>query len=136
MGSELALHQRYGTGHGGRWELAMVRSKNVDSWIAEHDPAIRRICETLRNAILGADTELRESIKWGNPVYERRSNVCYLMATDEYVTLGFFNGARLGNPDGRIEGTGKSMRHVKIRALEDVDLGRVAGWMSEALALD
>ena len=71
----------------------MARSKNVDSWIAEHDPAIRQICEVLRNAVLRADLALRESIKWSNPVYEKRSAVCYLSATDDYVTLGFFNGA-------------------------------------------
>ena len=70
----------------------MEKSKNVDSWISEHDPDIRRICEVLRNIVLGADPELRESIKWGNPVYEKRSSVCYLAATDSYVNLGFFNG--------------------------------------------
>jgi hypothetical protein len=40
-----------------------------------------------------------------------------MSATDGYVSLGFFNGARLTDHDGRMEGTGKRMRHVKIRAL-------------------
>jgi hypothetical protein len=47
-----------------------------------------------------------------------------------------FNGARLTDPDRRMEGTGKRMRHVKIRALEDVDLDRIAAWMREALEMD
>ena len=114
----------------------MGRSKNVDSWISEHDPAIRQICETLRDIVLKGDPELKESIKWGNPVYEKRGKVFYLSATDRYVTLGFFQGARLTDPGGRIDGTGKGMRHVKVRALEDIDKVQFASWVSEALTLD
>jgi len=114
----------------------MVRSKNVDSWISEHDPAIRQICEVLRNLILGADSGIKESVKWGNPVYEKRSRLFYLSATDRYVSLGFFTGARLTDPEGRIEGTGKSMRHVKVKALEDIEMDRFSAWIGEAIALD
>ena len=114
----------------------MSRNKNVDSWISEHDPALRQIAEALRGIILGADPELRESIKWGNPICERRGRICYLSATEKYVSLGFFNGASLTDLEGRIEGTGKRMRHVKVRALEDIDTEQFASWLIEALALD
>jgi len=114
----------------------MPRSKNVDSWISEHDPAIRQICAALRDTILNADREIRESIKWSNPVYEKTGKLFYISANDSYVTLGFFSGARLTDRDGKIEGTGKSMRHVKVRALEDIDFERLDSWVREALELD
>ena len=114
----------------------MGRSKNVDSWISEHDPALRQICEALRNIILDAGPELRESIKWSNPIYEKNGRVFYLSATERYVNLGFFDGANLADPDGRIAGTGKKMRHVKVRALEDIDKVQFAAWVGEAIALD
>ena len=113
-----------------------MRSKNVDSWISEHDPSIRQICEMLRNMIFVAGPGLKESIKWGNPVYEKRGKIFYLSANDRYVSLGFFTGARLTDPEGRIEGTGKSMRHVKVKALEDIDMDRFSSWIAEAIALD
>ncbi len=34
-----------------------------------------------------------------------------------YVNLGFYQGAQLPDPDGLLEGTGKSLRHVKVRQL-------------------
>jgi hypothetical protein len=114
----------------------MDKSKNVDSWISEHDPALRQICHALRDIVLSADPDMRESIKWSNPVYEKNGRICYLSATERYVTLGFFNGALLSDPQGRIEGTGKRMRHVKVRALEDIDAAQIASWVGEALALD
>ena len=60
-------------------------------------------------------------------------NVMYLAATDSYVNLGFFNGASLSDPNGRIAGTGKRMRHVKVRALEDVDQAQFESWIREAV---
>jgi hypothetical protein len=114
----------------------MPRSKNVDSWISEHDPVIRRICHALRDLILTTEPRLKESIKWSNPVYEKTGRVIYLSAKDSYVSLGFFNGAALTDPEGEIEGSVKSMRHLKVRELEDVDEAALVSWIREAVALD
>ena len=114
----------------------MPRSKNVDSWMSEQDPSIRQIAETVRNIVLNAEPQLREAVKWSNPVYESKGKIAYISATDAYVNLGFFNGAALADPAGKIEGTGKSMRHVKIRSVKDLDADQVTAWVSQAVLLD
>jgi hypothetical protein len=45
----------------------------------------------------------------------------YIMGHGEHVNLGFFHGVDLPDPDGRLEGTGKKLRHIKIRTLADAD---------------
>ena len=60
------------------------------------------------------------------PCTRASGKIAYISATDAYVNLGFFNGAALADPTGKIEGTGKSMRHVKIRSLEDLDADQVS----------
>ena len=114
----------------------MATSKNVDSWISEHDPALRQICHALRNLILLTDPGLSESIKWSNPVYEKNGKIMHLAATERYVALGFFDGTGLADPQGRLEGTGRKMRHIKVRALEDVDNDQFTSWIRQAIALD
>ena len=114
----------------------MPTKKSVDSWISELDPAIRPLCEALRRIILGTAPQLEESIKWGNPVYEKNGKILYLSAADSYATLGFFNGAGLTDPQGRIEGAGKKMRHSKVRAVEEMDVAQLESWVREAVALD
>lgn len=37
------------------------------------------------------------------------------------VNLRFFRGTSLDDPEGLLEGTGKAMRHVKVRSIEDAD---------------
>ena len=39
----------------------------------------------------------------------------YVDAFTAHVNVGFFNGAGLADPAGLLEGTGKYMRHVKLR---------------------
>jgi hypothetical protein len=38
-----------------------------------------------------------------------------------HVNVGFFRGAEIGDPSGLLEGTGKFMRHVKLRPKLDID---------------
>jgi hypothetical protein len=47
-----------------------------------------------------------------------------------WVNLQIADGAALPNPDGRIEGTGKRIRHVKVRTVEDAH----AIWLSTVIA--
>ena len=116
----------------------MALEKTVDSWMSRLEPDQRPIAEALRNLVLEAepDPDAIGAIKWGNPTYEKQGRVCYLAATKSYVSLGFFNGAGLTDPQGRIEGTGRKMRHVKVRALSDIDQQQFAAWIREAVAFN
>ena len=114
----------------------MTTRKTVDTYMAELAPAKRRMAEALRRLILSVDPELQESVKWGNPIYEKNGRVCYFADMGGYMNLGFFQGARLTDPEGRIEGTGKGMRHIKIRSLDDISQPQFSSWVQEAVALN
>jgi hypothetical protein len=45
----------------------------------------------------------------------------YVNAFRAHVDVGFFRGAEIADPQGLLEGTGRLMRHVKIRPDDDVD---------------
>ena len=47
-----------------------------------------------------------------------------------HVNLQLADGADLPNPDSRIEGTGKRVRHIKVRSVEDAR----APWVRAAIA--
>ena len=114
----------------------MVNAQPVEGWFPKLDSRLKAIAEGIRGLVVEADDELSESIKWGNPCYEKKGKVCYLASGKGYVALGFFNGAALTDPAGRIEGTGKKMRHVKVRSLGEAVPERVIGWVREAVSLN
>lgn len=45
----------------------------------------------------------------------------YANVFKNHVNVGFFRGAELSDPKGLLEGTGKFMRHVKLRPDREVD---------------
>ena len=45
--------------------------------------------------------------------------ICYIRPLQKRVTLGFLFGRQLDDPHHLLQGTGRRMRHVKVRALED-----------------
>ncbi len=51
-----------------------------------------------------------------------------------HVNLAFLHGASLRDPDGLMEGTGKAIRHVKVRSGADADLPALGRLVKAALA--
>lgn len=49
---------------------------------------------------------------------------CYLAPFKKHLNLGFLYGAHLPDPQNLLEGSGRDLRHIKIRSVED--LGRPA----------
>ncbi len=49
----------------------------------------------------------------------------YVNAFSAHANVGFFHGASLPDPAGLLEGTGKRMRHVKLRWGDAVNDGAV-----------
>ena len=45
---------------------------------------------------------------------------CYIGVHREHVNLGFYFGADLPDPKGLLEGTGKKLRHIKVREVEEI----------------
>jgi hypothetical protein len=45
----------------------------------------------------------------------------YIMGHSEHVNLGFFHGTDIPDPESRLEGTGKKLRHLKVRTIGDAN---------------
>jgi len=60
--------------------------------------------------------DVRELLHDGRPTAcVEDAAFCYVAAFTAHVNVGFFQGAGLTDPAGLLEGTGKRMRHVKLR---------------------
>jgi len=58
------------------------------------------------------------------------------MTGKEHVTFIFLRGAALPDPEGLLEGTGKSVRHVKVRTAADVKKPALKKLIVEAARLN
>ncbi|WP_078382219.1 DUF1801 domain-containing protein [Sutcliffiella halmapala] len=81
---------------------------------------IQEITLNLRNIIFEASPELVEEIKWSKPSYAQSGLVCYLAPAKNHVNLGFYQGSELNDTEGVLQGTGKQMRHIQVKKVENI----------------
>lgn len=96
----------------------------------------RLLLEKLHALVVKAVPDATVAIKWGVPVFERNGKaICALAAFKEHVGLNFFAPpAALEDPDGRLEGGGKTSRMLKVRSAADIDSARIQRWLKAAVA--
>ncbi len=105
----------------------------ADPFFESLDDRLAPLARELRAVIRRAVPEASESIKWGMPVYEDDGMICAIRPARDHVALQFYGkGARLEDPEGLLEGTGRRMRHVKVRSPRDIHRRRFTSWIREA----
>ena len=61
-----------------------------------------------------------------------KDGICYIGVMEDRVNLGFYHGTELRDPYGLLEGTGKQMRHIKIRNMSDALNPAIREYLQEA----
>jgi len=98
-------------------------ASDIDAFLGCYSPEIARLAEQLRNVVKAATPGCSESLhaRWKVISYGHRKKFCAIAPHADWVNLQFHNGVSLQDPSGILEGTGKSMRHVKIRSDSTID---------------
>jgi hypothetical protein len=97
---------------------------DVDRLLAEHSPELQAIERALRTTIRARFPDAVEQVDFGNKLIafgrsmKIRGLLFAIIAHKGHVNLQLADGAALPDPHGLIEGTGKRIRHVKIRSVE------------------
>ncbi|WP_196888633.1 DUF1801 domain-containing protein [Aureivirga sp. CE67] len=99
----------------------MKENKEVQEYLDKAPNNFKEILLSLRELISKEVENAEENYKWSRPVYTKEKDVCYLTYTKKHVTFGFFEFEKIKTNISLIEGTGKSMRHIKLKNLSDIE---------------
>lgn len=109
----------------------------VDAYVRKRNPKLKPVADALRALVLKAAPRSRENINpWGVPTFESNGPFCYMMIGKNHITFGFPRGASLLDSARLLEGTGRNLRHVKLRELSDVHDANLRQLIVEARALN
>lgn len=108
--------------------------ETIEAWVDRQPPDTAAVLRALRAHLQTAHPHLDERVKWSHPWYVGRSDIAYLSVGSDYARLGLCYGALIDDPSGLIEGTGKAMRHIKIRPGDPLKL--VLALLDRAVADD
>ena len=99
-----------------RFSSSVKRDPAIDAWMAEHMGDLGALAHHWFEAMRKRGDDVREILHDGHPTAcVADTAFAYVNAFTAHVNVGFFRGAELADPAGLLEGTGKYMRHVKVR---------------------
>ena len=118
-----------------RFNGAVERDHAIDAWMKEHAGELGAIAQQWFEEMRRCGDEVREVLHDGFPT------AClgdvpfgYVNVFTSHVNVGFFQGASLRDPARLLEGTGRFMRHVKVRPGESANEAALSRLIEAAYA--
>src|SRR5262245_54763038 len=105
-----------------RFEGGAKRAPDIDAWLDDCNEKLGSIARKWFTRIRACGPDVRELMHDGCPVAcVQDAPFAYVNVFTAHVNVGFFHGASLRDPAHLLEGTGKYMRHVKLKPGSAVD---------------
>jgi len=117
-----------------RFPNAVRRDPRIAAWFSLTDP-FRLMTREWFERMRGCGPDIRELLHDGCPVAcVGDAPFGYVDAFRAHASVGFFHGAMLADPAGLLEGSGKRMRHVKLRPGKELDVAALSDLITAAYA--
>ena len=118
-----------------RFPEAVERDPDIDAWLNEQAGELGAVAREWFERMRKCGKDVRELFHDGCPVAcVGDAPFAYVNVFRAHASVGFFHGAALKDPAHLLEGTGKRMRHVKIRPGVEINRARLAALVEAAYA--
>ena len=105
-----------------RFPTAVRRDPSIDVWMNGHCGELGAIAQRWFAVMRACGENVRELLHDGHPTAcVDDAAFGYVNVFKDHVNVGFFRGAEIADRNGMLEGTGRLMRHVKVRPEQDLD---------------
>lgn len=116
-------------------EGAVKRQPAIDVWLSHQPPPLSAIARTWFDRMRACGEDVRELMHDGCPVAcVADAPFGYVNVFKAHVNVGFFLGAELEDPMGLLVGSGRRMRHVKVRPDDHLPVEALSALIDAAYA--
>lgn len=89
--------------------------------------------EAVRALVKKSFKTCSEEVKYGGILFSSGVQFCGVFVYREHVSVEFGSGAKINGPFGYLEGSGKGRRHIKLKAITDIEGKKLAQYLPLAL---
>ncbi len=105
-----------------RFPTSVRRDPAIAAWMRSHPDELGAIAQRWFEVMRACGEDVRELLHDGHPTAcVADAAFGYVNAFTAHVNVGFFRGAEFADADGLLQGTGKFMRHVKLKPGSSID---------------
>ena len=108
--------------------------------LAQASSDLQAVCQALKRAIATLHPQYTEVVwprlgiaSYGIGPKKMTEHYAYIAVQSSHVNLGFYRGAQLKDPDRLLRGTGKGLRHVKLRQASEAGSPALIALLVEAI---
>lgn len=116
-----------------RLSRGVRRDPDVEAWFTDGAIELQSIARQWFMRMRRCGDDVLELVHDGCPVAcVDDAPFGYVDSFEKHVNVGFFHGAMLDDPADLLEGTGKRMRHVKLRPGREVNVAALSDLITAA----
>lgn len=108
-------------------------NQEVTSYISGAPEEQSKIMQSIREIIHKEVPSVIENFKWGRPVFSTNIDFAYFKSAKAYLTFGIFKFEKIEDNVHLLEGTGKDMRHIKIKKQEELQEEIIRNWIRQII---
>jgi hypothetical protein len=120
--------------------MPTIEGKEGKLWIDEYvrkAGKLAGVAKAVRTLVKKSAAGCEEYVSpWKTPAFDSNGPLCVFVLGKEHLSLAFLRGAKLPDPQELLEGTGKGVRHVKLRNVADVKRPGVKKLIAEAAKMN
>jgi len=120
--------------------MPTIEGKQAVIWINDYVKTagkLEGVAKAVRTLVKKAVKGVEEYVNpWKIPSFDSNGPLCCFMVGKQHVTFAFMRGAALPDPEKLLEGTGKGVRHLKLRSIADVRKPGVKKLVLQAASLN
>jgi len=120
--------------------MPTIEGKQARVWIDKYvkkTGEVPKIAKAVRALVKTSVPACEEYVNpWKIPTFDLNGPLCFYRTAKKHVVYGFMRGAVLRDPQKLLEGTGKYLRHVKLRSIADVRRPAVRSLLEQAARLN
>jgi len=116
-----------------RFRSASPYLAEIDEWLSGDSPELYAIARKWFSEFRNCGVDVNELLHDGCPTAcVDGAAFGYVNVFKQHVNVGFFTGAFLDDPQALLQGSGKRMRHVKLRPDTEIDTQALADLIANA----
>ncbi len=109
----------------------------IDDVFKSLSPAIAPVMNKLREVVEKTVPDAESGLKWGKPCYMIKGNIVCMVANHKAHVNLIFSGPEgtFDDPEGLLQGDGKTGRHLKLTEVKDIPERHVVRWLEASAKL-
>jgi hypothetical protein len=111
--------------------------KWIDDYVAQSAVELRPVADAIRRLVRKAVPNSQEAVNsWRIAAFDYHGPICLMMIGKRHVSICFPRGTWLKDSAGLLEGTGKNLRHVKLKSTAGLNIAGLRELLEESAGLN